>query len=77
MKNIFRLAGFVAIGLVAATATGVICELNKRNKLMKKLLEVSNLGYEAAPDIVFSNDKPHSEKQPNNLKYGPYVPNYS
>jgi hypothetical protein len=62
--------------LVAATATGVICELSKRNKFMKKLLEVSDLGYETAPDIVFSDTKLHSKKQPEDLKYGPYVPNY-
>jgi hypothetical protein len=75
MKNIFRFAGFITIGLVAATATSVIIELSKRNKFMKKLLEVSDLGYETAPDIVFSEDKPQSE-QPEDLKYGPYIPKY-
>ncbi len=74
MKSLFRLAGFTVIGLAAATATGVIYELSKRNRLMKKLLEVSNEGYETAPDIIFP-DKTHS-KQPDNLKYGPYIPKY-
>lgn len=75
MKNLLRIAGFTAIGLAAATATGVIYELGRRNKLMKKLLQVSNEGYETAPDIIFPNDQKHS-KQSDNLKYGPYIPKY-
>ena len=74
MKSIFRLAGFVTIGLAAATATGVIYELAKRNRLMKRLLEVSNEGYETAPDIIFP-DRLHAN-QPDNLKYWPYIPRY-
>ena len=74
MKSLFRLTGFVAIGLAAATATGVIYELGRRNRLMKRLLKVSNEGYETAPDIIFP-DKKHGE-QHKNLKYGPYIPKY-
>ena len=74
MKNLLRLAGFVTIGLAAATATGVIYELGRRNKLMKRLLEVSNQGYETAPDIIYPDQK-HA-KQPDDLKYGPYIPKY-
>jgi len=74
MKSVFRLAGFVTIGLAAATVTGVICELSKRNKLMKRLLKVSNEGYETAPDIMFPSKK--LSQQPDKLKYGPYIPKY-
>lgn len=74
MKSVLRLAGFVTIGLAAATATGVIYELAKRNKMMKRLLQVSNEGYETAPDIIYP-DRIHG-KQPDNLKYGPYIPKY-
>ena len=74
MNSLLRLAGFVAIGVAAATATGVICQLAKRNRLMKRLLEVSNQGYETAPDIIFPG-KQHSA-QNKNLKYGPYIPKY-
>lgn len=74
MKSLFRLTGFVAIGLAAATVTGVMLELGKRNRLMKRLLEVSNEGYETAPDIIFP-DRKHAEPH-KNLKYGPYIPKY-
>ncbi|MFV0606556.1 MAG: hypothetical protein ACK5NK_12015 [Niabella sp.] len=75
MKTVIRFTGFVTIGVAAATVTGLVCELSRRNKLMKKLLEVSNQGYETAPDIMFPDRKLH-EKQPQRLKYGPYIPKY-
>ena len=74
MNNLLRFVGFAAIGLAAATATGVIYELSRRNRLMKRLLQVSNEGYETAPDIVFPERL--NEKQPGNLKYGPYIPKH-
>lgn len=74
MKSVFRLAGFVTIGLTAAAVTGLIYELGKRNRLMKRLLDVSNQGYETAQDIIYPDA--FKSKQPDNLKYGPYIPNY-
>lgn len=74
MDRIIRFAGFVMVGLASATVTGVICELGRRNKMMKRLLKVSNEGYETAPDIVYPN-RLH-EDQPDDLKYGPYIPKY-
>lgn len=74
MNSLARLAGFVVIGLAVTTATGVICELGRRNKLMKRLLKVSNEGYETASDIIYP-ERLH-DKQPDNLKYGPYIPKY-
>lgn len=74
MEKLVRLAGYTMVGIAAAAATGVICELSRRNKIMKKLLMVSNEGYETAHDIIFPHKE--DEKQPEDLKYGPYIPNY-
>jgi hypothetical protein len=74
MKKPYRFVGLVLLGLTAATVTGVIFKVRKKNA-MKRLFQAADEGYETAHDIIYpETGRPN---HPEHLKYGPYIPKYS
>lgn len=71
MNKMYRLIGFVILGLAASAVTGALCEVRRRNA-MKRLLDTANEGYETAHDIIYPSKG--SYRQAKKLKYGPVLP---
>ena len=60
----------LVIGISAAAVVGLILYSYRRKNTCDMLNEVSNEGYETAPDVLF----PNKGKRGSRLHYGPVLP---
>lgn len=61
----------ILLATAAIAVTGLLVYAASRHKKNKKMLsEISDEGYETAPDVMF----PGKDKRSSNLKYGPVIP---
>jgi hypothetical protein len=60
----------IVIGITAATVVALAIYKTRRRNTCKMLNEVSNEGYETAPDVLFPNKGKRGAKQ----HYGPVLP---
>ncbi len=60
----------IVIGLTAAAVVGLMVYNMRRRNTCKMLNEVSNEGYETAPDVLFPNKGKRGARQ----HYGPVLP---
>lgn len=74
MKKTCRIFTFVLLGVATTAATGIICQIRRKN-MMARLLDAANEGYETAHDIIYPDKS--DINRPRDLKYGPYIPKYN
>jgi hypothetical protein len=60
----------IVIGISAVAVVGLMIYSYRRKKTCNMLIEVSNEGYETAPDVLF----PNKGKRGSKLHYGPVLP---